>query len=695
MVDESWTERTACPKTEKERDVDTRPGPTIGLLEWFRPGEHARVEQVLADMRELGVTHLRTGLSWADSLTPEGDAWYAWLFPRLSSQVELLPCVHYTPPSEALAPKSSAPPRNPKAYADFLDVIITRYGQHFEWVEFWNEPNNLSEWDWTLDPGWQIFCEMVGGAAHWARHRGKKTLLGGMAPLDPNWLRLMFDAGVMAYIDAIGIHAFPGTWDLTWEGWAPFIAKAQEVIQERDSNAEIWITETGYSTWRLDERRQLTAFVEAIEAPVDRVYWYGARDLDPDLPTVDGFHSDEREYHFGLRRADGGPKLLYRLWAQGGVAAVRDALPLCVPAAPSTRESRPTLITGGAGFLGTNLADRLLSSGLPVLLFDNLSRAGAERNVRWLKHRHGERAQIEVADVRDAFALKQAVRSAEHVFHFAGQVTVTGSQADPVHDFDVNARGTLNLLEALRTLDSPPTLVFASTNKVYGNLEDVALNCHGNRYEPGETAIRLNGIGEDQPLDFRSPYGCSKGAADQYVLDYGRTFGMPAVVLRMSCIYGVHQCGTEDQGWLAHFLRQTLAGRPITIFGDGRQVRDVLFAEDFVDACLLAQSKAPTLAGQAFNLGGGPANSISLLELLDLIDELHGQRPEIHNGPWRSGDQWYFVADTAKFRAATGWAPRVHIRQGLQRVHDWLRKESSERPVEAASGPRRVQDVEK
>jgi CDP-paratose 2-epimerase len=676
--------------------VEARTSPTIGLLEWFRPGEHARVEQVLSDMRQLGVTRLRTGLSWADSLTPEGDAWYAWLLPRLSGEVELLPCVHYTPPSEALAPKSNAPPRNPKAYADFLDVIITRYGQHFEWVEFWNEPNNLSEWDWTLDPGWQIFCQMVGGAAHWARHRGKKTLLGGMAPLDPNWLRLMFDAGVMAYIDAIGIHAFPGTWDLTWEGWGPFIAKAQEVLQERDSTAEIWITETGYSTWRLDERRQLTALIETLEAPVNRVYWYGARDLDPDLPTVDGFHSDEREYHFGLRRADGRPKLLYRLWAEGGLATVRDALPLCVPAARSPRETRTTVITGGAGFLGTNLADRLLSSGCPVLLFDNLSRVGAERNVRWLKRRHGERAQIEVADVRDPFALKQAVRSAEHVFHFAAQVAGPGSQADPVQDFEVNARGTLNLLEALKALDSPPTLVFTSTNKVYGSLEHLVLNCDTSRFEPQEMAIRLNGIGEAQPLDFRSPYGCSKGAADQYVLDYARSFEMPAVVLRMSCIYGLHQWGTEDQGWLAHFLRQAFSLEPITIFGDGRQVCDALFADDFVDACLLAQANAGKLAGQAFNLGGGPVNTISPLELVDQISELHKRRPAVNYGPWRSGDQRYFVADTAKFRAATGWAPRVDLRQGLQRLDDWLRMEYSERPVELATSEiRRVQDVEK
>jgi len=206
--------------------------PRIGLLEWLRPGEHERVEDLLADMRTLGITELRTGISWADSLTPEGDAWYAWLLPRLARDVAVLPCVLYTPPSQAIAAKSSAPPRDPKAYADFIDVLITRFGQHFEWIELWNEPNNLSEWDWTLDPGWRIFCEMVGGAAYWVRHRGKKTVLGGMAPLDPNWLRLMFQAGVMAYIDAVGVHAFPGTWDLTWEGWPSFIGKARAVLDE-------------------------------------------------------------------------------------------------------------------------------------------------------------------------------------------------------------------------------------------------------------------------------------------------------------------------------------------------------------------------------------------------------------------------------------------------------------------------------
>src|SRR5437764_5617639 len=196
-----------------------------------------------------------------------------------------------------------------------------------------------------------------------------------MASLYPNWFRLIIHDGVMQYIDAIGIHAFPGTWDLTWAGWPSFVAKATEVLDEFNSTAEIWVTETGYSTWRHDEHRQVTAFLDVLTAPVSRVYWYGARDLDPDLPTVDGFHSDEREYHFGLRRADGVPKLLHRLWSEGGLPAVQAAAPLCLPVRRPRWEQRPTLLTGGAGFLGTNLADRLLSLGRPVLLFDNLSRA--------------------------------------------------------------------------------------------------------------------------------------------------------------------------------------------------------------------------------------------------------------------------------------------------------------------------------
>jgi CDP-paratose 2-epimerase len=646
--------------------------PVVGVLEWFRPGEHERVEQVLADLAALGVTELRTGVSWADWYTAEGEPWYRWLLPRLARDVSVLPCFVYTPPSIAVAPRSSAPPREPKAYADWLDVVITRYGRHFEWMEMWNKPNSLSDWDVTLDPYWWKFCEMVGGAAYWARKRGKKTALGGLCPIDPNWLRLMFERGVMDHVDAVGIHGSPGTFDHSWDGWDANVQRIREVLREFDSGAEVWITETGFSTWRHDDRRQLREFVRALEAPVDRVYWYGAHDLQPAMSTVDGFHADERDYHFGLKRADGTPKLLYRLWSSGGLDAVREAAWMGETARLMRGGERPVLITGGAGFIGTNLAHCLLNSGQPVLVYDNLSRPGVERNLRRLRETHGERVQVEVADIRDPFALYRAVGRASQVFHFAAQVAVTTSLSQPIDDFEVNARGTLNLLEAIRCCETPPPVVFTSTNKVYGGLDDVPLRLRGDRYEPADFTLRATGIGEERPLDFHSPYGCSKGAADQYVLDYARTFDLPAVVFRMSCIYGPHQFGTEDQGWVAHFLIRAIQGEPITLYGDGMQVRDVLFVEDLVDAFLLAQANMESIAGQAFNIGGGPGNTTSLLELLELIHELHGEKPDVEFGAWRPGDQRYYVSNVEKFRRATGWAPRVDLRTGIGKLHEWL-----------------------
>jgi CDP-paratose 2-epimerase len=333
---------------------------------------------------------------------------------------------------------------------------------------------------------------------------------------------------------------------------------------------------------------------------------------------------------------------------------------------------RPVLITGGAGFVGANLAHRLLSQGKSVLLFDNLSRAGVERNLQWLRDTHGPRVEIEVADVRDRAAVARAVRKARQVFHFAAQVAVTTSLTDPVEDFEINARGTLNVLEAARAQPEPPPIVFTSTNKVYGNCEDLALVQRGRRYEPVDASVRARGVGEARPLDFHSPYGCSKGAADQYVVDYAQSFGLRTAVFRMSCIYGPHQFGNEDQGWVAHFLIRAMEGRPIVIYGDGMQVRDVLFVEDLVDAFLLAQERIDEISGRAFNIGGGARNTMSLLELIDMIGDLHGARPAVRFDEWRTGDQRYYVSDVRRFQLATGWAPRTGVREGLEQLYEWL-----------------------
>lgn len=339
---------------------------------------------------------------------------------------------------------------------------------------------------------------------------------------------------------------------------------------------------------------------------------------------------------------------------------------------PRTPREPVVLITGGAGFIGTNLAARLAESGRQVRIFDNLSRPGVERNLLWLRDTYGDRIEIALGDVRHRASLDRFVANASEVYHFAAQVAVTSSLDDPLHDFAVNAGGTLNLLEALRALESPPPLIFTSTNKVYGDLEDVELVPDGSRYVPADTGTRMSGITEDRPVDFHSPYGCSKGAADQYVLDYARTFGLPAVVFRMSCIYGPHQFGTEDQGWVAHFLLRALRGEPITIYGDGLQVRDVLYVDDLVRAFVLAREHMDRLSGQAFNMGGGPSRTTSLVELVELIGTLEPGGVRLDFDAWREADQRYYVSNTRRFEAATGWTPRVNVADGVRALHRWL-----------------------
>lgn len=332
----------------------------------------------------------------------------------------------------------------------------------------------------------------------------------------------------------------------------------------------------------------------------------------------------------------------------------------------------PVLITGGAGFIGSNLADRLLSEGERVIVYDNLSRRGSEKNLEWLKSRHDGNLRCVLADVADFKAIRSVVSCVKFVFHLAAQVAVTTSVEDPLGDFEANIRGTLNVLEAVRSQDSPPGLIYTSTNKVYGSLDDLDLSRNGTRYEPVDSSF--GGIAESRPLKFQSPYGCSKGAADQYVLDYARIYDLETAVFRMSCIYGPRQFGTEDQGWVAHFLIRSLRGEPIRIFGSGRQVRDVLYIDDLVEAFLLAGRRMPLISGEAFNIGGGPRNTLSLIELVDLIEEMNGTKPGISSCERRPGDQRWYASDTGKFRAATGWSPRVGVKKGVGLLYRWLLK---------------------
>jgi CDP-paratose 2-epimerase len=340
----------------------------------------------------------------------------------------------------------------------------------------------------------------------------------------------------------------------------------------------------------------------------------------------------------------------------------------------------PVLVTGGAGFIGCNLADRLAGEGEHVLVLDSLARAGVEENLDWLRRRHPRLVSAIVADVRDAAAVRDATAQAKAVFHLAAQVAVTTSMVDPWDDFEVNARGTLTVLEAVRRRGEPVPVLFASTNKVYGDLADVAVIEADGAYRPADPALHAHGIDEARPISFHTPYGCSKGAADQYVLDYARSFGVPACVLRMSCIYGRHQRGTEDQGWVAHFMLRALAGAPITIYGDGRQVRDILFADDAVAAYVAAWRRIDAVSGQAFNLGGGPANAVSLLHVLERIGEVLGRRPDLRFDAWRPGDQRYYVSDTRRATDALGLAPPLDWRRGVALLADWMAA-----PLKAAS----------
>lgn len=342
----------------------------------------------------------------------------------------------------------------------------------------------------------------------------------------------------------------------------------------------------------------------------------------------------------------------------------------------------PLLITGGAGFVGVNLADRLAGEGYRVRILDALVRPGAESNLAWLEARH--RGQIEsiVARVEDADAVAAALRGVAVVFHLAAQVAVTTSLEAPLADFETNLRGTLVLLEAVRRQQRDVPFLFASTNKVYGDLAGVSLAIDEGRWQPTNPTLRRNGVAVGAPLALHTPYGCSKGAADQYVLDYARCFGLPATALRKSCIYGRRQLGTEDQGWVAHFARALLEGRPITVYGDGRQVRDVLDVSDCVDAYLAAWRWIDRVAGLPLMVGGGPANAVSVAEVIEALATIVGRRPEVVRAGWREADQRWYVSDIRDTQRLLGLGAPRPWRDGLVCLVDDVR----ERLREAGAG---------
>lgn len=325
------------------------------------------------------------------------------------------------------------------------------------------------------------------------------------------------------------------------------------------------------------------------------------------------------------------------------------------------------LITGGAGFMGSSLSAHLAGRGYECRIFDNLSRPGASMNLARLREAHGGAIEAVVGDVRDAEDVSSAAEGMDAIVHLAAQTAVTTSLEDPATDFEVNARGTLTVLEAARRSPRRPRVVFASTNKVYGDLAGLEIVELPTRY----AFARGGGVPEDQPLALHTPYGCSKGAADQYVLDYARVFGLRTLVLRLSCVYGPGQFGTEDQGWVAHFCIAALRDRPITVYGDGRQVRDILYVSDLADLyerCLRMPDRA---WGRAYNAGGGAAFAVSLLDVIDLIGSVTGTRPRVRHGPWRPSDQRIYVTDHARITRVTGWAPATPPEAGVRELLAW------------------------
>ena len=335
----------------------------------------------------------------------------------------------------------------------------------------------------------------------------------------------------------------------------------------------------------------------------------------------------------------------------------------------SKKIGKTILITGGCGFIGSNMAAHYLDKGWEVITYDNYSRPGAESNEVWLREHSSDQLQFVRGDVRDLEHLRQVMQDVDVVAHLAAQTAVTTSVENPMEDFMINALGGMNVLEAARMCGSDPIVLYASTNKVYGGMEDLRVGSSTLRYHLKDYP---EGINEDFPIDLHSPYGCSKGVCDLYMIDHARIFGLRSVVFRQSCIYGPRQFGIEDQGWLAHFVISAVHDRPITIYGDGKQVRDVLHVRDLLEAFDRAIEHIDVCAGQAYNMGGGPGNVTSLLELIYRLEPELNKAIPLNFGDWRPGDQRVYVSNIRKAERDLGWVPRTSIGEGLKDLCEWV-----------------------
>lgn len=331
------------------------------------------------------------------------------------------------------------------------------------------------------------------------------------------------------------------------------------------------------------------------------------------------------------------------------------------------------LITGGAGFIGSNLADSLLVAGNKVTLYDNLSRKNVDKNLSWLTEKHPKNLHVVIDDIQNRKQLDLSIKNQDAVFHLAAQVAVTGSVENPEADFATNASGSLNVLESIRRNNPDCPVIFSSTNKVYGAMENVKYLELPQRYEFVDQSLQ-SGIDEKFPLDFHSPYGCSKGAADQYFHDYARIYNLHTVVFRQSCIYGPRQFGNEDQGWVMYFLKKIMLGQEINLFGTGRQVRDILFINDLITAYMSALENLTASRGNIYNIGGGPDNKISLLELIKQIEDQFHLKASYHLDSWRPGDQKIFYCNLTKVSRELSWTPQTNIKTGLDKLFTWVKE---------------------
>ncbi len=652
------------------RDGARSDRPELGLALDLHPGDlrpdtlglgRATTAGLIPDLRALELRWLRLRLPCprpgAPSASLEGRA-LAGLLARLTAELEVVLCLR------------AGPTTRPGDYIERVRVALASAPPRLAAVEL------APPWVRTLDEPGGAWAGAVRAAAAQVRAAGFPVALGGLRPAH---LELLERAAPAAPCPLPAAWHEVAALSLEADARTPqpellaLLARLRAWLAQGGAGAtspQVWLTRAARGP--REGVAPVRALLEAQGAPVDRLFW---RDEAGDGDLLAG----------ALRREDGAPTLLHALLREGRLSSWGELFARAerAPAADGPAR-RAALVTGGAGFVGSNLVARLLGEGWAVTVLDDLSRAGVEANARWLlAHPRADALRLVLGDVRDAATVRAAMRGCEVVYHLAAQVAVTTSLEHPTVDFEVNALGTQRVLEAARAQPRPPAVIYTSTNKVYGALGDLELVEEATRWAP--RPAQSGGVDEGRPLDLYSPYGCSKGAADQYVLDYARSFGLRAVVLRMSCIYGPRQFGNADQGWLCQFLLCALRGRPLTIYGDGKQVRDALFVDDLVDALGLARERVDALSGRAFNIGGGPARALSLLELLAELETLHGARPPVRYAPWRTGDQRWFVADTARFARATGWRPQVSLRDGLRRLYGWTRELSS--PAAPALAP--------